>query len=475
MSTFRTILSATLAVALAGCGGGGSGTPSGPIGGGASGGGGTTGDAPCSLSSRKSWVLSQLQEWYLFPDLLDTSVAPAPYPTVQTYINALVAKANTENKDRGFTYITSIREENALIQSGANAGFGIRLAYDEVGRTLTVVEAFENAPAFAAGLDRGTRILAIDGQSVDGLFASGGDDAVFNALGPSDPGVTRSFTIQNPDGPERTVSVEKAEYSLSPLSQRYGAKIFVVGDKKVGYVNLRTFIVQAADAQLRAAFAQFQAQGVDQVILDLRYNGGGLIDIAKLLGDLMGADKVGSVFSQTVFRPSKSSFNETSLFRRQPEAIAANKIAVIGREGTASASELVTNSMLAYLGSNIGLIGTDTFGKPVGQSGFDRSECDDRLRAVTLKTANANGQGEYFTGLASVMQVTCRAEDDLNTPLGDPTEASIATALDYLAGRSCTPIAGQTAKGTTAQRGSQRELLMSRQPTAAQLQIPGLF
>lgn len=477
MSTFRTILSATLAVSLASCGGGGGGgssPPTGPIGGGATGGGGT-GAEGCSLASRKDWVLSQLNEWYLFPDLLNTSVAPANYPTVQQYIDALVAKANEEKKDRGFTYITSIREENALIQSGANAGFGIRLAYDETARTLTVVEAFENAPAFAAGFDRGTQILAINGQSVAELFASGGDDAVFLALGPSDPGVSRSFAIQNPGEPERTVTVAKAEYSLDPISDRYGAKIFVTEGRKIGYVNLRTFIVQSADSQLRTAFAEFKAQGVEQVILDLRYNGGGLISAADTLGDLMAEDKVGRVFSQTVFRPSKSAENETRLFQAKPQAIAPSKIAVIGREGTASASELVTNSMLAYYGANIGLIGTDTYGKPVGQIALDRSACDDRLRAVALKTTNANGQGEYYTGLASVMQATCRAEDDLSTQLGNPAEASIATALNYLAGRSCTPITGEAAKGTTAQRASERELLMSRQPSAAQLQVPGLF
>ena len=151
------------------------------------------------------------------------------------------------------------------------------------------------------------------------------------------------------------------------------------------------------------------------------------------------------------------------------------KVAFIGRGGTASASELVINSMLPYLGNNIALIGDDTFGKPVGQFGFDRSACDLRVRAVTFQTNNANGNGEYYNGLASVMPNTCRAADDIFTPFGDPTEASIAAALDFLGGRACAaPIT--TAPGQrTAQSVGGREPHQPVRPNAAQYEIPGLF
>ena len=130
------------------------------------------------------------------------------------------------------------------------------------------------------------------------------------------------------------------------------------------------------------------------------------------------------------------------------EAITPTKIAFIGRGGTASASESVINNMLPYLGNNVALVGTNTFGKPVGQAAFDREECDDRLRPATFRGVNANDEGEYFDGLADVVPNTCRASDDIFTPLGDPTEASIATVLDFLAGRSCTAIAAACRKST---------------------------
>lgn len=473
MKLGRTALSATLAFSLAACGGGGSGGTSGNIGGG-SGGGGSTGT--CSLSARQDWALSVLQEWYLFPDLLDASVTKANYNNLQSYIDALVANARAEGKDRGFTYITSIQEENDLINSGSNAGFGIRLIYDIDNNRVFVAEAFENAPAFPQGFDRGTEILQIDGQSVSTLMSTGGPQAVSDALGPSDPGVTRSFVIRDVSGVEKSVSVTKAEFSLDPVSDRYGVKILDDGaGGRVGYVNLRTFIIQDAGPQLREAFDRFRDQGITNVILDLRYNGGGLVSVAELLGDLMADGLEGQVFSQTKLRSSKSAEESTALFQDQPEQIRAMKLAVIARGGTASASELVTNSMIPYLGDNIALVGTDTFGKPVGQFAFDRSACDDRLRAVTFKTVNADGQGEYFNGLASVMPNTCRANDGIFNQLGDPQEASVSVALDFIAGRTCTPIGVAAKNEILKAEDAPRQFLQPAAPNAAQRENPGLY
>ena len=468
MPVGRTILTATLAVSLAACGGGGDSSPSGPVvGGGSSGGGGNT---TCSLSARQDWARDVLNEWYLFPDLLNLNVNKAQYSDVQSYIDALVAQAAAQNKDRGFTYLTSIQEENEALQ-GSRAGLGIRLTTDGVSR-LFAAEVYETGPAFDAGFDRGTEILSINGQSVEALFQSGGTNAVLNALGPSDPGVRRDFTIRGTDGVTRNVSVTKADYTLDPISDRYGVVILNDGTDNVGYINLRTFFSQDADPQLRAAFQQLKAQGITKIILDLRYNGGGLVDVANTLGDLMAEGLEGQVFSKTVLRPSKSAENSTELFQNIPEQIAVTKLAVIGTRSTASASELVTNSFIPYLGENLALVGSNTFGKPVGQFAFDRSACDDRLRAVTFKTVNANDQGEYFDGLASVVQKTCAAPDNIFEPLGDPAEPSISAALDFMAGRSCTSITGvQSAQSST----SKRRLLVKDRPSEFERTNPGLY
>jgi carboxyl-terminal processing protease len=475
MAFGRTIISAILAFSLTACGGGSSSNTSG-------GSGSTGGTADCSLGAREDWAFAQLNEWYLFPDKLATNVNKANYNDLQSYIDAVVAPSVAPTggplQHAGLTYITSIAAENDLIQNGSNAGFGIRLSYDTSARRVFVVEAFETAPAFAAGIDRGSEILAINGQSVASIMAANPGNpagAVSDAFGPTQAGVTRSLTIRQPDGTEFTADVTKADYALDPLSDRYGAKILDNGGTKVGYINLRTFIIQDAETQLRTAIDQFRQQGITQVILDLRYNGGGLVSVAEVLGDLLGADKVGQVFSKTNFRNSKSSNDTTKNFASQPQAIAAMKIALIGTGGTASASELVPNAFIPYLNQNIALIGSNTYGKPVGQIARDRTACDDRLRLIAFRTVNAADNGDYYGGLADVMPRTCAANDNYLKPLGDPTEDSIATALDFLAGRSCSAIAAK-GSGVTAQAAlSKRELMMPSRPSAAQLQIPGLF
>ena len=474
----RTIVSSILALSLAGCGGGGGSGGSVPAGGtGGTGGGASTADT-CTFASRAQFVRDTLNEWYLFPDKLDLSVNAANYTDLQSYIDALVAPsvapAGGPLQHAGLTYITSIAEENALISSGSNAGIGIRLSYDTTANRVFVLEAFESAPGYAAGIDRGTELLTIDGQSVASLMASGGPAAVSDALGPTEAGVTRTLGFRTVEGTQKTVAITKTDYSLDPVSDRYGIKILDDGVERVGYINLRTFIVEDAGDQLRTGFRQFKAAGITKVILDERYNGGGLISVAKVLGDLLAADKVGQVFSKTILRPSKASENTTETFAAEPQAIAAMKIAVIGREGTASASELVANAFIPYLGNNIALVGANTFGKPVGQYAFDRSACDDRLRAIAFRTVNRDGNGDYYGGLASVIPRTCAAADDTSRQLGDPEEASTKVALDFLAGRSCTPITGTTGIGTQGSVQSRR-LLRPRAPNTAQHDNPALY
>jgi carboxyl-terminal processing protease len=471
-----------LAALLAGCGGGGSGggavtAPSN---------GGTTGAAPaptpspavagCSLRERQQWVAQQLNEWYLFPETLPAKLDPAPYASAEAYLDALTAGARAQSRDRYFTYLTSIAEENAYYNAGSSAGLGVRLGADPSSRRLFVTEAFETGPAYAAGIRRGTEIVAIGTstsnlRTVDSLWAAGGTENVAAALGPDDAGVTRVLRIAGAGG-TREVTVAKADFELQPLSGDYGYRILEDGGRRIGYLNLRTFI-NTAEPQLRTAFAAFKAQGVTQLIVDLRYNGGGLISIAERLGDLMGANRSPSdVFSYTVFRPEKSAENSVRYFAPQPQSIAPAKIAFIGTGGTASASELVINAFLPYLHAQVGLIGANTYGKPVGQIAIDKSECDDRLRVIALAVQNRDHQGGYYTGLAGTVEASCRAEDDISHPFGDPQEASTRAALNYLAGRSCTPIGGQ---GTLALRTAPREALTPERPSAAQREVPGLF
>lgn len=470
------------ALMLASCGGGGGGggspvtvapTPS------------PTPTAGCGLAARQAFAKAVIDEWYLFPSDVASSVNPASYSTVQAYIDALVAPARALNKDRYFTYVTSIAEENAYYSSGSSAGFGIRMTYDATSQRVIIAESYEGAPALAAGIDRGTQILAIGTtagnlRTIANIVSAEGTAGITNALGPSDPGVTRVLRISDAGG-TRDVSVTKADYNIVPISARYGAKVITDGGRDYGYINLRTFIT-SANQQLRDAFQDFRNRGITEVVIDLRYNGGGLVSTAELFGDLLGRNRNASdLFSQTNFRTSKSVENTRHFFTSQPQSIAPTRIAFIGTGSTASASELVINGMLPWLGSNMTLIGSNTYGKPVGQIALDKAECDDRMRVVAFATGNATGQSDYYSGLAPKISNSCAAADDLSFPLGDAREASVRAAIDFLAGRSCTTRIAEASVGAASAQAdnvrlvSEPEMLTPAQPSTAQRELPGLF
>ncbi|WP_367279829.1 S41 family peptidase [Blastomonas sp.] len=350
---------------------------------------------------------------------------------------------------------------------------------------MLIGESIEGAPGLAAGIDRGDEILAIGTTSVNlrsvaDIIAAEGSAGITNALGPSTAGTTRLLRISR-NGVAREVSVTKANFDLPALSSRYGARIIQDNGRQIGYLNLRTFI-SAADTPLRDAFRSFRAAGITEFIIDFRYNGGGLVSTAELLADLLGGNRsTADLFSGLRFRASKSSNDESAFFNPRVESVSPVRIAFIGTGATASASEFVINGLAPFYDRNLALIGDNTFGKPVGQIALDRSACDDRVRVVAFRSVNARGQGDFFNGLASTLDVTCQAADDLSRPLGDPQEASIRGALDFLAGRSCTAIALSGSSGTVAgqsQRGmiaTDRALLVPDAPTPAQREVPGLF
>ena len=470
-------LATCVSAALSACGGGSASAPTQVSG------GGVVGDtsSTCSLRARQDFAFATLNEWYLFPETLPASLDPTPFATVQAYIDTLTATARAQKRDVGFTFVTSIAGENAFFNSGSSAGFGIRLMSDAVARRVLIAEAFEGSAALAAGIDRGDEIIAVGTSSSDlrlisDIIAAEGLGGVTTAFGPSTAGTSRLLRIVNSAGTMRDLNVTKSDFSLTAVSSRYGVRTIDDGGRRIGYLNLRTFI-SSADPQLRAAFDGFRAQGVRELIIDFRYNGGGLVSIANLIGDLLGSNRsTNETFSMTAFRPEKSSQNSTRRFSPQSQSVAPMKIAFITSQGTASASELVINSMIPYLGTNMAMIGENTLGKPVGQIGIDRAACDDRIRVVAFTTRNAANGGDYFNGLAPFVSNTCQAGDDLSRTLGDPAEASTRQAINFLNGRSCTPI-GVTAQ--TAQRRSgpveDFDLMMPELPSVSQREVPGLF
>lgn len=216
-----------------------------------------------------------------------------------------------------------------------------------------------------------------------------------------------------------------------------------------GYLVLSTFI-STANQQLRDAFAMFSQAGIQDLIVDLRYNGGGLVSTANLFASLLaGPGSTGLTFSSTEFNSANAMQNVSTSFSAEANAITLNRIVFITTGSSASASELVINGLEPYFtgAREVASVGSATFGKPVGQSGFEFCNSSKLLRAVTFRTTNVNGVGDYFNGLP----VDCAAGDDLTRLLGDVNENMLATAISYIQNGSCPTSVVRNIAGTTQQ------------------------
>lgn len=435
--------------------------------------GGNGGNSACSEAREKRFVLNTAREWYLFRELLPEGVDADQYATAEELLDALTANARAEGKDRFFSYLTTRQADDAILQEGQFIGFGFR-SHIADGR-FWLTDVYEDSPAEGGGLSRGTEITHVD--SGDGYVPMATvleeDPNLEQAFGPATEGLERGFRFVPPDGAPTEAVFAKDVVTILPVPAD-GARVLSLPSNPtvpVGYLSLRTFTT-TAEAPLREAYAGFRAQDIEYFIVDLRYNGGGLVRIAEIMGDLNGQARSNSdVYLHTLFNSGKSGQNSSRRFDAQAESVAPVRIAFITTGLTASASEIVINSLAPW--TEVAIVGDDTLGKPVGQSGFDVSGCDVRLRLISFRFTNANDQGDYYTGLAGSLPFACRAEDDLTQVPGDPAEGSTAEALSWLGTGACTEVLSPDSRLRKAQAGFR--VPQVRRPSAAQAHFPGLF
>lgn len=397
---------------LAGCGGGG-------------GGGSSAGPAPpdnCSVNNQKQFVLDAMLDWYLWNSDLPTNVDIDDYATPSD----LLAFLTTFSPDDGsgnpidrFSFIGSAEADQQFFGEGRFEGFGFNsrfLAADD----LRLTRVFADSPANAGGLARGQRILELNGRTIAEIQAAEGLNAVFG-------NATLTFRMRETDGSEFEATISQDIVTIDPVPQ---FRVIDNDGTPVGYMELATFI-STADPEFDTVFSTFRNAGVNDVIVDMRYNGGGLVSTAELLGDYLGGFVAENlVFSETRFNADRAPDNNSlRRFVRQTNSVSLVRFIVIASGGTASASELVINGLGPH--AEVVIVGDDTFGKPVGQVGL--TFCENILRPTAFQTVNADGFGDFFDGLP----VDCPAADDLNVAVGDPADPNIVASLSYFSTGAC--------------------------------------
>ncbi|MXV16309.1 S41 family peptidase [Hufsiella ginkgonis] len=327
---------------------------------------------------------------------------------------------------------------------GGTAGdYGFSVFFNSTS-DLRVKYVYPNSPAAALGLKRGYQIIKLNGSTDLTTTTNASINFIVNAIFGSAASVT--MTVKKPDNSTQDVVVTRGSYTINPI---LFTNVYTEGGKKIGYIVFNSFTLNV-NQQLIAVFADFASKGVTELIIDLRYNGGGAVDTSELLANLIVPASANNTamyslhFNQlmqsgnaTILKNQKyydngvltSAFDESyaasDLTRRFAKigSLNVNRCYFIVTGGTASASELLINNLKPLM--DVQLIGNKTYGKPVGFFAITIDKLD--LYIPQFESKNSLGQGGYYDGIA----VNKEDNDDLTKEFGDTSEKLLAYALTY--------------------------------------------
>jgi carboxyl-terminal processing protease len=419
-------------------------------------------DRAGTLSDELFWLRSWSDETYLWYNEI-TDRDPNGFTNKLNYFDELKTTATTASgnaRDRfHFTYDSA--EWLDLTTSGSSSGYGAEFALisSSTPRDIRVAFIQPNSPAAQAGLARGVKILTIDGVDV----TNGTDTNTLNAgLFPSNAGEAHTFEIEKLDGTRETVSISSATVTEDPVNV---VSTFDQNGRTYGYVHFTTFSPRTAELALFNAFDQLQAANVNDLVLDLRYNGGGLLAIASELSYMVAGpaqtngldfetlqfnNKAGGInpvtgqpISPTPFYSRGQGFTVPS--SRQAPTVSTPRVFVLTTARSCSASEAVING-LRGIDVEVIQIGGQTCGKPYGFYATDN--CGTTYFTIQFRGVNNKNFGDYADGFAPSQPVGslgdvmpgCPVSDDFTKALGDPTEALLSTAISYAETGQC-PVA----------------------------------
>ncbi len=369
----------------------------------------------CDISDMRQWVDANMRDYYLFYDQVPV-VSLEGYSDLQTLIDDLQVKPF----DR-FSYITDAAASSAFFDEGQLFGFGWRLLRTSQS-DVRFAFVYPRSPVAEQNVQRGDFLLAINGVNPLDMTAAQWD----SFLGTGDDVVTVQLTVLDTTGETRTVAVTKETF---PLDTVLDASVLPVGSNKVGYLAFTSFL-ETSNAELDEAFDSFREQQVTDLVLDMRYNGGGRISVAnKLASKIAGPSFAGDVFAEISWNDKYSDFNEPFNMVVEDNALSLSRVIVLSTDDTCSASEMIINGLKPFV--EVVQIGGTTCGKPYGSAPHEA--CGKAMNALRIRFVNANGVGDYFEGIPA----NCAAGDNVDFALGNPNESMLQAALDYVDTGSC--------------------------------------
>jgi hypothetical protein len=389
----------------------------------------------CSTPDQRLWLDSYFDAWYFWYRL-----APDPNPlremTVAEFFEASLYTGNDARfpRDR-WSYLEPSADFDRFFGDGKLLGYGVFLAGIETdrdpARPLLVRYVEPQSDAAARGVKRGDQVVSVNGRPAAEIVAS--DD--YGVFTPSSEGQTLALVLRS-GGTERSVTLRASAFTLTPVT--LGRVLQTPQGRRMGYLHVKDMIDPAAPA-LAGTFADFRTAGVNELVIDLRYNGGGLVSLSRTLASYVnGARTRDQVYASLLFNDRRArDENETFRFAPPPAALNLTRVYVLTGPRTCSASELVINGLRPFV--DVVAIGDTTCGKPVGFRPVSR--CDTTFNVVNFESVNARNEGRYFDGIAP----TCAVAEDFSRPLGVPDEPLLAAAIRHADSGSCPVGAGGVA------------------------------
>lgn len=410
----------------------------------------------CTDLREKQFVRSYLNEVYLWPEQVQRS-NPLNHTDARRYFSAILAPSSIDR----FSFSESVAEAN---QREASETFDVGILWRNVGTAaapqLRIGRVEPGSPAAAAGLRRGDTLVRFDTNTNDPdavapfylniTYGRVGLEGVYTA------NMTLEVIQEDPVGPHRAIEVD---------------------GRQVGYVAFESHYGDAQDQLINAA-REAQTAGIQDLVVDLRYNSGGFLYMAASLASMIAptaqvaqrpdfvrfipnarqlaaAPATAIAFSPSVWFAPPGAQHRTGTALPQ---LNLNRVYVLTTGSTCSASESLING-LRGVGVQVHVIGDTTCGKPYGMAREDN--CGNAFYPIEFRGENALGQADFTNGFAP----TCRVADDLDHERGDPNEAMLAAALTHIRTGSC-----PTHTQGTAPRAALTQ--MSAQPRATLLQPP---
>ncbi len=369
-------------------------------------------------------IKSLMEDNYLWYDHLP-DLNPEDFNDPDAFIKAL----RYPEYDR-WSFVITKDEYLQYFVYGEMIGYGF-IPSNDAENNIRIALVYPSTDTYAQGVRRGWIIRKINNVTAT-------PDNFNQLIGPTEQGITNEIEFTDNNGNTVTLSLSKEVITLDPVVH---SEVIDYNGKKIGYLVFQDFIA-TANAELDDAFDLFRQEQVNDLIIDLRYNGGGSLDVALYLaGWLRGNADADQDLINFRFNDKHTDMNESAAIPYNENSLDLSRVVFIGTVYTASASELIINSMEPYMDAV--LVGTPTDGKPVGMQVYVFRDYNYAVFPVTFAYTNANDEGDFYNGL----QPDVLVNDDVTKDFGDESEGMLNAALNYI---SPGIVAKSTSKSTAS-------------------------